>query len=89
MYGGLQDNGSWVGPGFVLRQGGIRNHDFQEVYFGDGFDVAPYPGDSRYGYTMSQGGNLAFYDRVTGLTSFIQPVHPDPNVKLRFNWNAP
>ncbi|MBK8081795.1 MAG: hypothetical protein IPK25_16900 [Saprospiraceae bacterium] len=89
VYGGLQDNGSWVGPGFVLRQGGIRNHDFQEVYFGDGFDVAPYPGDSRYGYTMSQGGNLAFYDRVTGLTSFIQPVHPDPNVKLRFNWNAP
>ena len=64
VYGGLQDNGSWVGPGFVLRQGGIRNHDFQEVYFGDGFDVAPYPGDSRYGYTMSQGGNLGFYDRV-------------------------
>jgi photosystem II stability/assembly factor-like uncharacterized protein len=89
VYGGLQDNGSWIGPGFVLRQGGIRNHDFQEIYFGDGFDVAPYPGDTRYGYTMSQGGNLAFYDRITGQTSFIQPVHHDPEVKLRYNWNAP
>lgn len=89
VYGGMQDNGSWVGPGFVLRTGGIRNHDYQELYFGDGFDVAPYPADSRYGYAMSQGGNLAFYDRITGLTSLIRPVHPDPEVKLRYNWNAP
>ena len=37
---------------------------------------------------MSQGGNVGFYDRVTGKTKFIKPNHPDPNVELRYNWNA-
>lgn len=88
VYGGMQDNGSWVGPSAVLKSGGIRNHDFRELYFGDGFDVVPYPADSRYGYAMSQGGNVAFYDRETGRNRFIKPNHPDPDVKLRYNWNA-
>lgn len=88
VYGGMQDNGSWVGPSAVLKRGGIRNHDFQELYFGDGFDVVPYRKDSRYGYAMSQGGNVGFYDRQTGKTRFIKPNHPDPNITLRYNWNA-
>jgi photosystem II stability/assembly factor-like uncharacterized protein len=88
IYGGMQDNGSWVGPSAVLKRGGIRNHDFQELYFGDGFDVVPYRKDSRYGYAMSQGGNVGFYDRETGKTRFIKPNHPDPTVALRYNWNA-
>jgi len=88
VYGGMQDNGSWVGPSSVLKRGGIRNHDFQELYFGDGFDVVPFRKDSRYGYAMSQGGNVGFYDRKTGRTRFIRPNHPDHKVELRFNWNA-
>ncbi len=87
VYGGMQDNGSWAGPAYVLKSGGIRNHDWQELYFGDGFDVAPKPDDSRYGYAMSQGGNVGFYDRKTGRTEFIKPVHPDGTF-LRYNWNA-
>ena len=87
VYGGMQDNGSWVGPSAVLKPGGIRNTDFQELYFGDGFDVVPQPGNSRYGYAMSQGGNVAFYDRVTGQNRFVKPNHPD-GVTLRYNWNA-
>lgn len=88
VYGGMQDNGSWVGPSAVLKRGGIRNHDFQELYFGDGFDVVPFRKDSRYGYAMSQGGNVGFYDRETGRTRFIKPNHPDPKIELRYNWNA-
>ena len=88
VYGGMQDNGSWVGPSSVLKRGGIRNNDYQELYFGDGFDVVPYPKDSRYGYAMSQGGNVGFYDRETGRTRFVQPNHPDHKVELRYNWNA-
>ena len=87
IYGGMQDNGSWIGPSYVLKAGGIRNYDWQELYFGDGFDVLPKPNDSRYGYAMSQGGNLGFYDRETGRTQFIKPTHPKGE-KLRFNWNA-
>ena len=88
VYGGMQDNGSWVGPAFTLKRGGITNHDWQEVYFGDGFDVAPKPGDTRYVYAMSQGGNVGLVDKETGQTQFVKPNHPD-SVTLRFNWNAP
>ncbi|MEN8117834.1 MAG: hypothetical protein ABFS16_12685 [Bacteroidota bacterium] len=89
IYGGLQDNGSWRGPGYVWKSGGIINELWQEVMFGDGFDVMPDPDDSRYGYAMSQQGNVGRYDVVTGQNYSIKPSHPDPETKLRFHWNAP
>ncbi len=85
--GGLQDNGSFIGPSNVWQEGGIRNYHWQEVYFGDGFDVAFRPDNNRYVYAMSQGGNLGYIDTKTGKSSFIKPTHPD-GVELRFNWNA-
>jgi photosystem II stability/assembly factor-like uncharacterized protein len=88
IYGGLQDNGSWIGPAYVLKDQGIRNAYWQELMFGDGFDVIPDPKDSRYGYAMSQQGNVGRYDRKTGNSKGIRPTHPNPDVKLRFNWNA-
>jgi photosystem II stability/assembly factor-like uncharacterized protein len=87
VYGGMQDNGSWKGPAYIWKVGGIRNSYWQELYFGDGFDVVPDPDDSRYGYAMSQGGFLGYYDSETGRTQMIKPVHPE-GIKLRFNWNA-
>ena len=88
IYGGMQDNGSWVGPAYVLKDQGIRNSYWQELMFGDGFDVVPDPKNTRYGYAMSQEGSVGRYDRVTGNTKTIKPTHPNPDVKLRFNWNA-
>ncbi len=88
VYGGLQDNGSWVGPAYVWRFGGIRNSYFQMLMFGDGFDMAPDPDNNRYGYGMSQEGFVGRWDRKTGYTKNIRPSHPDADVKLRFNWNA-
>ena len=87
VYGGMQDNGTWVGPAFTLKRGGITNADWQEVYFGDGFDAAPKPDDNRYVYAMSQGGNVGLVDRETGVNRFIKPNNPD-STALRFNWNA-
>ena len=88
LYGGMQDNGSWAGPAYVLKAQGIRNAYWQEISFGDGFDVVPDPNDSRYGYSMSQQGFVVRYDRKTGNGKIVRPTHPDPNVKLRFNWNS-
>jgi len=88
VYGGLQDNGSWVGPAYVWKDDGIRNSYWQPVMFGDGFDVMPDPDDNRYGYAMSQGGYLGRYDRKTGYNKNIRPTHPDPKMKVRFNWNS-
>ena len=88
VYGGMQDNGSWRGPAYVWRAQGIRNSYWQEISFGDGFDVIPDKDDSRYGWTMSQQGYVSRYDWQTGNNYGVRPTHPDPNVELRFNWNS-
>ena len=88
VYGGMQDNGSWRGPAYVWRAQGIRNSYWQEISFGDGFDVVPDRDDSRYGWSMSQQGSVSRYDWQTGNNYSVKPTHPDPNVKLRFNWNS-
>lgn len=85
--GGMQDNGSWVGPSAVWQAGGIRTSQWLEVFFGDGFDLGFRPDNSRYVYAMSQGGNLGYVDTETGKSQFIKPTAPD-NTKLRFNWNS-
>ncbi|MBL7812643.1 MAG: hypothetical protein JNL57_10510 [Bacteroidetes bacterium] len=87
VYGGLQDNGSWRGPGYTWYHGGIRNSDWQELLFGDGFDVVPVPGNSNEGYAMWQGGNVYRYNLTTQTSEAIRPTHP-AGIYLRFNWNA-
>ncbi|WBX70618.1 WD40/YVTN/BNR-like repeat-containing protein [Tenacibaculum retecalamus] len=88
VYGGMQDNGSWRGPAYVWKAQGIRNSYWQEISFGDGFDVVPDKDDARYGWTMSQQGSVSRYDYKTGNNYNVKPTHKDPNVKLRFNWNS-
>jgi len=88
VYGGMQDNGSWRGPAYVWRDQGIRNSYWQEISFGDGFDVVPDPDNSRYGWSMSQQGFVSRYDWKTGNNYTVRPTHPNPDIKLRFNWNA-
>ncbi len=88
VYGGMQDNGSWRGPAYTWRVQGIRNSYWQEISFGDGFDVVPDRDDARYGWSMSQQGYVSRYDWQTGNNYLVRPTHPDPEVKLRFNWNS-
>lgn len=88
IYGGLQDNGSWRGPAEVRENGGIRNLHWQEVGFGDGFDVSPDPRNSRTGFSMSQGGNLHRYDLDEGELRVVRPDPPADGTALRFNWNS-
>ena len=88
VYGGMQDNGSWRGPSYVWKTQGIRNSYWQEIAFGDGFDVVPDLDDSRYGYAMSQQGYVSRYDWITGNNYIVRPTHVDPKINLRFNWNA-
>ena len=88
VYGGMQDNGSWRGPAYTWRYQGIRNSYWQEISFGDGFDVVPDKDNSRYGWSMSQQGFVSRYDWQTGNNYTVRPTHPNPDVLLRFNWNA-
>jgi photosystem II stability/assembly factor-like uncharacterized protein len=86
VYGGLQDNGSWMGPSGILTDFAIYNYHWLKVGGGDGFDTEPDPGNSGCGYAMSQGGNLFYFNSKTGGMKTIRPTESD--VKHRYNWNA-
>jgi photosystem II stability/assembly factor-like uncharacterized protein len=87
IYGGMQDNGTWQGPAYVWRSGDIRNSYWEELFFGDGFDVAIDRSSGRYVYAMSQQGNVGRVDTETGSSRFVKPHHPEGE-ELRFNWNS-
>jgi len=88
VYGGLQDNGNWSGPGYVWKRGGIRTLYWQYLVGGDGFYISPDSANSRFGYGTSQNGDLYRYDKLTGYYLSISPPAPDLKTRLRFNWNA-
>jgi len=87
VYGGLQDNGSWMGPS--QWYGGISNGIWRDLYGGDGFWVQPDPTDSNTVYAEYQGGNAGRVDLKTGLGVDIQPTQTKNEDKLRWNWNTP
>ena len=86
VYGGLQDNSSWVGQSEY--PGGITDHQWENMYNGDGFWMFPDPADPDYIYAEYQGGEIARINRRTHEARNIKP-RPNYNEKLRFNWNTP
>lgn len=88
VYGGMQDNGNWSGPGYTWKRGGIRTLYWQYLVGGDGFFISPDLDNSRFGYGTSQNGNLYRYNKLTGYYVSIKPPAPDTDTRLRFNWNA-
>jgi photosystem II stability/assembly factor-like uncharacterized protein len=87
VYGGLQDNGSWKGPAEVWQLGGIRNHHWVTVGYGDGFETLPDQADPGVVYSLWQGGNMMRWEQATGLFRDSKPSPPE-GVRLRYNWNA-
>jgi len=87
VYGGLQDNGSWMGPS--RGTGGIRIADWKNVGGGDGFYVWPDPEDSNIVFWQSQGGNVQRFYLKTREAKSIKPTKTASEDNLRFNWNAP
>lgn len=86
VYGGLQDNGSWMGPS--EKANGIMNADWIPVGMGDGFYMFPDLYDRNIIYWQAQGGMFARYYKNTGEIKFIQPIPDETMDDLRFNWNA-
>lgn len=87
VYGGLQDNGSWVGPSQSI--GGIENGDWANVGGGDGFWVQTDRLDSMIVYSEYQGGHAFRVNRYTNEYADIQPKEQPGDPKLRYNWNTP
>jgi photosystem II stability/assembly factor-like uncharacterized protein len=86
VYGGLQDNSSFVGDS--AYPGGITNSRWENMYGGDGFWMFSDPADPDYLYAESQGGHVGRVNRWTHEVRDIQPTARSGE-KLRFNWNTP
>jgi photosystem II stability/assembly factor-like uncharacterized protein len=87
IYGGLQDNSSWVGPS--ESWGGIENKDWTNLSGGDGFATFADPRDPKFIYTTIQGGVATRVNLETGESKDIKPFPAGGEEELRFNWNAP
>jgi photosystem II stability/assembly factor-like uncharacterized protein len=87
VYGGLQDNSSWVGDSSY--PGGVTNSRWENVFNGDGFWMFEDTADPDYIYAEAQGGEIGRVNRHTLEGRSIKP-YPNYNEKnLRFNWNTP
>ena len=97
VYGGLQDNGTWVGPSNSLYNAGILKRHWKGLAYGDGYFAEPIPGNEHLVYTNLQGGVPFLVDSRYGN---VQTIHPYPKIigsagdaielhKYRFNWDAP
>jgi photosystem II stability/assembly factor-like uncharacterized protein len=87
VYGGLQDNSSWVGDS--QYPGGITNSRWENIFGGDGFWVFADPSDHDSIYAESQGGELGRVNRKTLEIRGLKPLPGYKEGKLRFNWNTP
>jgi photosystem II stability/assembly factor-like uncharacterized protein len=87
VYGGLQDNSSWVGDSSY--PGGVTNSRWENMYGGDGFWMWADPSDPAYIYAEAQGGTLGRVNRLTHETRSITPYARYDEKKLRFSWNTP
>ncbi len=88
VYGGLQDNHSFMGPSETRHWEGIVNDDWRQSGFGDGMYQQVDPENHRYLYTSSNGGSYTRLDTETGDALSISP-QPPPGVDYRFDWTSP
>jgi hypothetical protein len=88
VYGGLQDNGCWVGPSAVWTAGGVLNEHWSRLCGGDGFYGVPDPKDPRITYSSSQFLGLQRNDTRTWQVQDIRPGDPTGAIGERRNWNT-
>ncbi|MEE8135342.1 MAG: hypothetical protein V3T56_09805, partial [Gemmatimonadales bacterium] len=88
IYGGLQDNHSWLGPSANRRWIGIVNDDWRQIGFGDGMYWQPDPNDHRYVYGNSQNGGYTRVDAETGDIMNVEPPEPEGE-SYRWDWVSP
>ena len=92
VYGGLQDNGVWVGPNNYehntdwLQDG---KYPYEFLSGGDGMQVQIDTRTNDLVYTGSQFGNYTKIDRKSGNRSYITPKADKKEAPFRFNWQTP
>lgn len=92
VYGGLQDNGVWVGahtseenPGWMQN----GEYPYKFIMGGDGMQIQIDNRNSDIVYTGFQFGNYFRLNRETDEQKYIQPKHELGESPYRFNWQTP
>jgi hypothetical protein len=89
VYGGMQDNHSWMGPSQTRRYIGILNDDWEQIGFGDGMYWQIDPTNPRFAYGNSQNGNYVRFDALTGDMMDIRPTESMDDEEYRWDWVSP
>tara|TARA_R110002012_G_scaffold11444_3_gene51617 strand:- start:39064 stop:41904 length:2841 start_codon:yes stop_codon:yes gene_type:complete len=92
VYGGLQDNGVWVGPhDYEANPGWMQDgkYPYEFLMGGDGMQVEIDNRNSDIVYTGFQFGNYYRLNRKGGAPVYIQPKHELGDSPYRFNWQTP
>lgn len=92
IYGGLQDNGVWMGPSTYkanTRWHSSGQYPFKSIMGGDGMQVAVDTRDNKTVYTGFQFGNYFRVNTQTRKRKYITPKHELGERPLRWNWQAP
>ncbi|TBW27869.1 sialidase family protein [Gramella sp. KN1008] len=92
VYGGLQDNGVWVGPhtneeDFNWLDSG--DYAYDRLLGGDGMQIEIDSRDPDIVYTGFQFGNYFRINRKTGDRLYIHPKHELGESPYRYNWQTP
>lgn len=93
--GGLQDNGTWIGPSRTREQVGVYTDDWHMFSFGDAYWVVPHPTDENIFISEAQGGAIFRTNLANRQQLDINPQTrrndggPVGELEYRFNWNSP
>jgi photosystem II stability/assembly factor-like uncharacterized protein len=92
VYGGLQDNGVWIGPSDYKASYNWYDdgeYPYKRIWGGDGMQVAVDTRDNNLVYTGSQYGAYGRYNKTTHDRLPFQPKHELGERPLRWNWESP
>ena len=92
VYGGLQDNGVWMGPNDYSHSNSWQQdgkYPYQNILDGDGMQVQIDNRNSDIVYTGYQFGSYYKINRSTNQLDYITPTTKKGEEALRFNWQTP
>ncbi|HEA30190.1 MAG TPA: glycosyl hydrolase [Leeuwenhoekiella sp.] len=92
VYGGLQDNGVWVGDHTARQDKSWESngeYPWKSIMGGDGMQVQVDSRNPNIVYTGFQFGNYFRLDREKNKQTHIQPKHQLGEAPYRFNWETP
>jgi photosystem II stability/assembly factor-like uncharacterized protein len=89
IYGGMQDDHSWMGPSATRHYLGIVDGDWHEIGFNDGLEHQIDLAGKRFVYSNAVDGDLTLVDGTNGDRRNIRPQPAPGEPPYRFEWMSP